>query len=123
MTKIYAYAIGALVLVILLVAGGWYVSSLRHDVASAKTNQALAEGNVSTCAGALKQADQATADAVKQAKLYQVQAQSAIDAATTQKGKNTAAGTVYAEKIITSSKTADCQSVLEATLCPALSGY
>jgi len=123
MTKIYAYAIGALLLVIALGATGWYISDLRGDVATAKSNQAIAEGNVSTCATALKQADQATADAVAQSKLYHDQAQAAIDAATTQKGKNTAAGTVFATKIITSAKTTDCQSVLEAALCPALSGY
>jgi hypothetical protein len=123
MTKVYAIVIGALLLVIALVAGGWYISSLRSDVATAKANQVIAEGNVSTCASALKQADDATASALAKAEAYRSQAQTIIDAATTQKGKNTAAGTVFASKLTTSATTADCQSVLEAQLCPALSGY
>lgn len=123
MTKIYAYAIGALLAVIAVGATVWYISSLRGDVASARSNQAIAEGNVSTCASALKQADDATAEAQAKAEAYRVQAQAIIDSATTQKGKNTAAGTVFATKLTTSAKTADCQTVLEAQLCPALSGY
>ena len=123
MTKIYAYAIGALLLVIVLGAVVWYITDLHGDVAAAKANQVIAEGNVSTCASALKQADEATASALAKAEAYRSQAQAIIDTATTQKGKNTAAGTVFASKLTTSATTADCQSVLEAQLCPALSGY
>jgi hypothetical protein len=123
MTKLYAYAIGALLVVIVLVAGSWYISSLRHDVDQSRSDLAIAQGNVSTCAGALKQADQATSDAIEQAKLYRSYAQSLGEAAMAQKGKNNAAGDAFASKVATSAKAPDCQSVLEAQLCPALSGY
>jgi len=123
MTKIYAYAIGVLLLVIAIGGAWWYVDSLRHAAVTAEAKQAAAEASVGTCAAALVQANDATAAAVAQAKAQREQAQSVIDAATTQKGKNNAVGALFAKKIADSAKTLDCQSVLEATLCPALSGY
>lgn len=121
--KVYVYAIAALLLVLAIVGTGWYVTHLKAEVATAQAKQSVAEASVSTCAVALKQADQATADAQAKAKIIHEQAQAIVDSATTQKGKNTAAGTVFTTKLTTSAKTTGCQSVLEAQLCPALSGY
>lgn len=121
--KVYIYAIAALLAVLAIVGSCWYVSHLKTAVTLAQGKQAVAEASVSTCAAALVQADQATADAQAQAKIIHDQAQAIVDSATTQKGKNTAAGTVFTTTLTTSAKATGCQSVLEASLCPALSGY
>lgn len=121
--RVYIYAIAGLLVVIALVGSGWYVSHLKGEVVTAQAKQSVAEASVGACAAALVQADQATADAKAQAKIIHDQAQDIVDSATTQKGKNTAAGTVFTTTLTASAKTTGCQSVLEASLCPALSGY
>lgn len=121
--KLYAYAIGALLVVITIGAAWWYVGSLRGDVASARADLVTEQANTSKCAAALVQANDATAAAEAKAKLMQSQAQALIDGAVTQKARNAAAGSAFAQKVTASAKAHDCQTVLEATLCPALSGY
>ena len=123
MTKVYAYAIGALLLVIAAGSAWWYVDSLRSDLAHAQADLDTEKGNAGRCVAALVQANDTTAAAEAKAKLMQGQAQALIDGAATQKGKNGASGSAFAAKVTQSAKAPDCKSLLEATLCPALSGY
>ena len=123
MTKLYAYAIGALLVVIAIGSAWWYVECLRSDLAQARTDLNTEKGNTGKCAAALVQANDATAHAEAKAALMKSQAQALIDGASTQKGKNNSAGVAFATKVTESAKAPDCKSLLEATLCPALSGY
>lgn len=123
MTKLYAYAIGALLVVIAIGATWWYVDSLRSDLAQARADLATEKDNTSKCASALVLANAATAAAEAKAALMKSQAQALINGASDQKGKNAAAGTAFAAKVTQGAKAPDCKSLLEATLCPALSGY
>lgn len=123
MTKLYAYAIGALLVVIAVGSAWWYVESLRSDLAQARTDLATEKANTGKCAAALVQANDATAAAEDKAKIMQSQAQALIDGAATQKGRNNVAAAAFATKVTQSAKAPDCKSLLEATLCPALSGY
>jgi hypothetical protein len=123
MTKISAYAIGVLLLVIAVGGAWWYVDSLRGDLADARKELATVQTNANTCASALTQANDATQAAEVKAKLMQGQAQALIDSAAGQKGKNNAGGAAFADKVTHSAKAPDCQAVLEAQVCPALSGY
>lgn len=123
MTRLYAYAIGLLLLAIAVGGAWWYVRGLQLDVKSAEAKLAVAQQSANTCATALGQANDATSAAIAQAKLMQSHAQELIDGTAGQKAKNSAAGAVFSKKISDSTKAPDCQSVLEAMLCPALSGY
>lgn len=123
MNKLYAYGAAALLLVIAIGATAWRIDHLGAELDEARAAITTKQTDLNNCAGALVQANDATAQAEAKAKLMQSQAQALIDGATTQKGKNTAAGTVFAQKVAASAKAHDCQAVLEATLCPALSGY
>ena len=122
-TKVYAYAIAALLAVLCIGGAWWYVSHLRTEVADARAKEVAAEQQVSSCAGALNVANANADAAIAQAKAEHDQAQAAIDFATTQKGKNAATAAAFAKKLNDSAKSPDCRSVLEATLCPALTGY
>lgn len=123
MTKLYAYAIGALLVVIAIGSAWWYMDSLKGDLVAARKDLATERTNAGNCAAALVQANDATAKAEAKAKLMQGQAQTLIDTAAGQKGKNNAGGAAFAEKVTRNTKAPDCQAVLEAQLCPALSGY
>lgn len=123
MKDIYSYAIMLLLAALIVGAGNWYVDSLKGDVAAARKDLATVQANANNCASALRQANDATAAAEAKAKLMQSQAQALIDSTAGQKGKNNAGGAAFAEKITHNVKAPDCQAVLEAQLCPALSGY
>ena len=123
MTKLYAYAIAALLAALAVGGSWWYVDSLRADLASARADVATEKANTGKCAVALVQANDATTQAEAKAKLMQSQAQALIDVASGQKGKNNSAAAAFATKVTQSAKAPDCKSLLEATLCPALSGY
>lgn len=123
MTKIYSYAIMLLLAALIVGAGNWYVDSLKADLATARKDLATEQTNASNCATALVQANDATAKAEDRAKLMQVQAQTLIDSADGKKAKNSASAAVFAVKVSKGAKAPDCQAVLEAQLCAALSGY
>lgn len=123
MNKLYAYAIGGLLAVVAMGGVWWYVDSLQGDLADARHDLATANDNSDRCAIALTQANDLTAAAEAKAKLMQGQAQALIDGTAGQKAKNNATGTTFASKVTESAKAPDCHAVLEAQLCPALSGY
>ncbi|UPG89284.1 hypothetical protein L2Y96_18060 [Luteibacter aegosomaticola] len=123
MNKIYAYAIGGLLAVIAVGCEWWYVDSLQTDLADARRDLSTVQGNTDRCALALTQANDATAAAEAKWKLMQGQAQALIDDSAGQKAKNNTVGTAFAAKVTESAKAPDCHAVLEAQLCPALSGY
>jgi hypothetical protein len=123
MTKLYAYAIAGLLAVIAIGGAWWYVDSLQADLTDARHDLTTAQGNNDRCAIALTQANDLTAQAEAKAKLMQGQAQALIDGAAGQKAKNNASGATFASKVTESAKAPDCHAVLEAQLCPALSGY
>ncbi|UPG86841.1 hypothetical protein L2Y94_05665 [Luteibacter aegosomatis] len=123
MNKLYAYTTAALLLVIAIGATAWRIDYLSNELTEARNALTTKQTDLDTCAGALVQANDATAQAEAKADLMRSQAQTLIDGAASRKGKNTAAGAVFAQKVTASAKAPDCHSVLEAALCPALSGY
>ncbi|NID15397.1 hypothetical protein [Luteibacter yeojuensis] len=123
MSRFYAPALAILLVVIAVGSTWWYVDSLQADVAAARRDLATAQSATSSCATALTLANDATAKAEQKAALMQSQAQTLIDSAASDKAKNNADGAAFAEKVTHSAKAPDCQAVLEAQLCPALSGY
>lgn len=123
MSRLYALAVAILLLVIAVGSTWWYVDSLKGDLHEARKDLAAAQSATSNCTAALAIANDATVKAEQKGALMQRQAQALIDSADGQKARNNAASAVFAEKVTRSAKEPDCQAVLEAQLCPALSGY
>jgi len=100
-----------------------YVRHLAVAAEEAHARQVEAESSLSMCGSALDAATTATDAAKARAELMQRQAQAIIDGTKPVKAANAAAGALFAGKVDEAKGKAECQSVLEATLCPALSGY
>lgn len=123
MKKVYEYAILVLLAVILVGGTGWYMTHLRSQIDLANSKLVEAEASLGMCASGLDATTAATDLAKKRADLMQSQAQDVIDGAGKDKKANAAAAATFSTKVSTAAKASDCQAVLEAQLCPALSGY
>lgn len=126
------YLYGLVAAALLLLGAGFYGHHVGYAsgeaagtkaVAKAADKQHDAEQSLGVCASALNVTTAATDAAKARAALAQQQAQAVIDGAGKDKAANAAATAVFTGKVAAASKAGDCQSVLEATLCPALSGY
>jgi len=126
------YVYGLIAAALLLLGAGAYghhrgyasgESAGEKAAAVAAGKQHDAEQSLGMCSSALDATTAATDAAKARADLVQRQAQSVIDGAPGVKATNAASAAIFTGKVSAAAKAKDCQSVLEATLCPALSGY
>lgn len=128
MSKLYIYAGVVLALCILgvvehhrIFAEGAASRQADVDAANRKTEAESARAN--SYALSLQSADLATKAAEAQAESQRALAQQLIDESIKQKGLNAKAALGFEKRLAAAAKAPDCQTVLQATLCPAVMGY